>query len=179
MKRLNGWQRLWAVAMVLWALPVLFVTYLDWPIARNISDKDVLKRMNPADARQLADAATAPRLFEADRSRLDKIVHQMETNGESSTNIQTVVDDFKQMHAKPEVVIVDDDGTEHVFPPGFDPKRGAAIVRGQVSGLHMVLRLRRAALAGQALASWAIVAAVVYALGWAVAWIRRGFAGSH
>lgn len=30
-----------------------------------------------------------------------------------------------------EVVIVADDGTEHVFPPGFDPKRAAAIVRRQ------------------------------------------------
>lgn len=33
--------------------------------------------------------------------------------------------------ANPEVVIVDDAGTEHVFPPGFDPKQAAAIVRGQ------------------------------------------------
>lgn len=32
-----------------------------------------------------------------------------------------------------EVVILGDDGTEHVFPPGFDPKRAAAIVRGQTS----------------------------------------------
>ncbi len=30
-----------------------------------------------------------------------------------------------------EVVIVGDDGTEHVFPPGFDPKRAAGIVRVQ------------------------------------------------
>lgn len=30
-----------------------------------------------------------------------------------------------------EVVIRGDDGTEHVFPPGFDPKRAAAIVRTQ------------------------------------------------
>jgi len=29
----------------------------------------------------------------------------------------------------PEVVIVGADGTEHVFPPGFDPRRAAAIVR--------------------------------------------------
>lgn len=29
----------------------------------------------------------------------------------------------------PEIVIVADDGTEHVFPPGFDPKKAAAIVR--------------------------------------------------
>src|SRR3990167_173785 len=32
--------------------------------------------------------------------------------------------------AQSEVVIVGDDGVEHVFPPGFDPKRAAAIVRG-------------------------------------------------
>lgn len=30
-----------------------------------------------------------------------------------------------------EVVIVGADGTEHVFPPGFDPKKAAALVRGQ------------------------------------------------
>lgn len=30
----------------------------------------------------------------------------------------------------PEVVIVGDDGTEHVFPAGFDPMKAAAIVRG-------------------------------------------------
>lgn len=30
-----------------------------------------------------------------------------------------------------EVVILDDAGTEHVFPPGFDPQQAAAIVRGQ------------------------------------------------
>lgn len=32
-----------------------------------------------------------------------------------------------------EVVIVDDSGTEHVFPPGFDPVRAGAIVRAQTT----------------------------------------------
>lgn len=31
--------------------------------------------------------------------------------------------------ADQEVIIVDDAGTEHIFPPGFDPKRAAGIVR--------------------------------------------------
>ena len=35
------------------------------------------------------------------------------------------------MPEQQEVVIVGADGKEHVFPPGFDPKRAAAIVRGQ------------------------------------------------
>lgn len=34
------------------------------------------------------------------------------------------------MAQAPEVVIIGDDGAEHVFPPGFDPKRAAAIVKG-------------------------------------------------
>lgn len=33
----------------------------------------------------------------------------------------------------PEVVIIGSDGTEHVFPPGFDPKKAAAIVRDGAS----------------------------------------------
>lgn len=34
------------------------------------------------------------------------------------------------MAGEGEVVIVGEDGTEHVFPEGFDPKKAAAIVRG-------------------------------------------------
>lgn len=37
------------------------------------------------------------------------------------------------MAQEPEVVIVGADGTEHVFPSGFDPKRAAAIVRSQAA----------------------------------------------
>lgn len=37
---------------------------------------------------------------------------------------------------QPEVVIVAADGTEHVFPPGFDPKRAAEIVRKQNAPQH-------------------------------------------
>lgn len=33
-----------------------------------------------------------------------------------------------------EVVIVGNDGAEHVFPPGFDPKKAAAIVKQQAKG---------------------------------------------
>ena len=29
--KLNGWQRLWVVAAVLWIFPVLAVSYLNWP----------------------------------------------------------------------------------------------------------------------------------------------------
>ncbi len=35
--------------------------------------------------------------------------------------------------ADQEVIIVDDAGTEHIFPPGFDPKRAAGIVRDRAT----------------------------------------------
>jgi hypothetical protein len=36
-----------------------------------------------------------------------------------------------------EVVIIGDDGTEHVFPAGFDPQRAAAIVRGDTTSMSV------------------------------------------
>lgn len=55
-----------------------------------------------------------------------------------------------------EVVILGTDGTEHVFPPGFDPKRAAAIVRGSGvpdASLSMAYRGKRDNLANPQSAS--------------------------
>jgi hypothetical protein len=75
----------------------------------------------------------------------------------------------------PDIVIIDDNGTEHVFPPGSDPKRAAAIVRQQLAERRLQLRRRFTA---QLLGASIFPAAVLYALGWSVGWVRRGFANS-
>jgi hypothetical protein len=62
-------------------------------------------------------------------------------------------------------VIVGDNGTETIFPPGTDPKRAAAIVRHRRN-----LTTARFAIV------WLLPPLVLYAFGWSVGWVRRGFA---
>lgn len=38
---LNGWQRLWVVTAVLWAVPVLVVAWNAWPMSAALSDKEI------------------------------------------------------------------------------------------------------------------------------------------
>ena len=40
-----------------------------------------------------------------------------------------MVCDGRPCYARAHLVIIGADGAEHIFPPGFDPKRAAAIVR--------------------------------------------------
>lgn len=60
-----------------------------------------------------------------------------------------------------EVVILDDSGTEHVFPAGFDPQRAIAIVRQQapkesdVGGLGLASAAKAVPLAAQATTAFA------------------------
>jgi hypothetical protein len=183
--RLNGWQRLWILAVILWGVVVAGVSTLLWP----------------------TNADSVP------------------TTGEDITSLVN-----STMAQRPEVVIVGVDGKEHIFPPGFDPKRAAEIVRrgGEktseasptigvpVRELEPVRKdaplllsidpnaakpltiveskplssepLRvvaskplsspgnpRNAFLLVAFAVWAIPSSCVYALGFGVAWVRRGF----
>jgi hypothetical protein len=72
------------------------------------------------------------------------------------------------------VVVHTSDGTNHVFPSEFDPKRAETIVQQRIAHERVITR---ATFAGKAFAFWAAVSIAVYVLGWAVAWVRRGFAG--
>jgi hypothetical protein len=53
--RLNGWQRLWVVAAVLWLLPVAFFTYELWPITSSVHKGDVYKVIEPEDGHRFTD----------------------------------------------------------------------------------------------------------------------------
>ena len=47
------------------------------------------------------------------------------------------------------------------------------------AGLRHILILKRTAFAGEAFALWMLPAVALYALGWAVGWIRRGFGANR
>lgn len=73
-----------------------------------------------------------------------------------------------------EIVVHASDGTDHVFPPEFDPKRAETIVQQRITHERVITC---AIFATKAFAVWAAVSIAVYGLGWSVAWVRRGFEG--
>jgi hypothetical protein len=163
MATLNGWLRLWVVVMVFWTVLVLSVGYVGWPSSYSLS--------------KLEAEAEMPQ----------------------------------------EVVIVDGEGSNHIFPPGFDLERARSIVEEggyeviplspegwNISGnpkvgetrddawhrhgehTDVVERLeserqaltdRRVTHAQFVFMTCAIPPVFLYAFGWSVGWIRRGFRG--
>jgi hypothetical protein len=70
---------------------------------------------------------------------------------------------------KPPPVVIRADGTEHTFSPGFDQTQAIAIARARA------VRHRRAIALGLAMVAGVFPIAGLYAFGWSVGWIRRGF----
>jgi hypothetical protein len=46
------------------------------------------------------------------------------------------------------------------------------------AALQHILLVRRVEFGGEAIAAWSIPVAALYAIGWAVGWVRRGFQGA-
>jgi hypothetical protein len=187
---LNGWQRLWVVLTAIWLCVVATGVWLlrpsdpDW-FATNA--KWTFQILDPDGARRI--------LFETDSSQPPTVseVEQVLLQSENPTKADG-----------PEIAIVGEDGKEHVFPAGTDPKRAAAIVRYASSALitantpagsfeyavgtpheelqgryrEKLLTARDASnrrLLLQAAGVWALPSIALYVAGLGVAWIRRGF----
>lgn len=99
-------------------------------------------------------------LSEEDRLRLDEIIERMITNKESEENIQWVVNDFKQKY-----------GTNPIMSSGVENgpwKDYRRIVEQKTTEkrLHLIL---------YAFLLWLIPCLTLYALGWSISWIYKGF----
>jgi hypothetical protein len=67
------------------------------------------------------------------------------------------------------------DGHTVQFLAGTSQGEMNQTTKAYYTGLRRVLTLKRATFVGEALASWLVPAFALYALGWAVGWVRRGF----
>ena len=161
---LNGWQRLWVVASAVWVIPVLVVVCVGWPTAIRVLDADVYGRMNPVNFTRLAAA----------RGYISMDPQwgiPVPVNPDSGAPVALV----RFIPAAVEV-----EGHTLSFVPiytaqpesKYDP---AIVVEDYTASLHRALRVRRVVFAGVAVGAWAGPVAFLYVLGWAVAWIRRGF----
>jgi hypothetical protein len=147
--KLNGWQRLWVVVAVLWMLPVLVYVFALWPRAGAITKAQVYDRMTQEDGRRLDDYWP---------------VIAAEYGGTSSESRLHVVE--------PSVNV---DGYSLEFSEGTTPEDMKRTTEGFHDGLRQALLRTRLSFTGLALTVWVVPVMMLYALGWGIAWVRRGF----
>jgi hypothetical protein len=142
--RLNGWQRLWLVTVVLWTAAVVLFAVLEWPTTWSISQADVVRRLPPTDARKFRDSE--------DRNWPSGPPGVGEAGG-----------------------LVGYSGHSVRLIAGLADADRDRLARTYVAALTVALDERRSGFILEALAWWAIPVFMLYAFGWAIAWVRRGF----
>jgi hypothetical protein len=192
--KLNGWQRLWVVAAVLWVLPVALFTYAWWPTAASISKDDVYYRMKPEDGHRLTDYydvmasrlggtnVVVPRIPQL---QLDKDFMAASTKDQKAY-LAHIDPDFAKASPLDQNAylghitgingqLVDIDGHTVTFIRDIPQEDMNQTARAYDASLRQILTRKRAALLSKALAFWTLPAIALYALGLAVSWVRRGF----
>jgi hypothetical protein len=147
--RFNGWQRLWVVVLVLWAITVLLFGFLLWPTAMDVSHGDVFAQMQPDHVQKFASAQGV-------RGEGEDITDLFNKAGQSRTTVEV-------------------GGHTLTFRADVSSEDMNRVGGEYYAALRRVLSIRRSTFVGEAITAWIIPPAALYALGWAVAWIRRGF----
>jgi hypothetical protein len=181
MKPLNGWQRLWVLLAVLWLVPVLTVSYFVWPTApgafvrspeRHYEIKDTLNE-RPLNV-------TAPHALtftELQRAWLDALVVPASVSevveipglGDVRFPIDVFRPEFRALS------IAQINVTAEKLNHARDIEITDAAVRLHQDHVRAV-KDRQRSIVVKAIAGWLVPAVALYALGAAIAWVRRGFA---
>lgn len=148
---LNGWQRLFVVVAVLWSMLVVAVAMFDWPSESHLTRAEVFAHLDPTVGGRI-DGYQSPNGFIPDIPI-----------------------------PAPEKVAINVAG--HDLDVTADPKdRDAsllAIAGAYAAAMRETLRARRMNYAGLSAAVALVPMVMLYALGYSVAWVRRGFASLH
>jgi len=162
MTRLNGWQRLWTVVVVIWLLLVLAFGYLLWPTAMSVPKSDVYVSIPPASGRGLIDYydILAPK-----------------QGGQSEPLVGADVTDwFAKYATENQGPTVHIDGHILQFRKGVSENTMSQLSGDYYGALHRILTVKRSKFVGAVFVSWILPVIVLYLLGWAIAWVRSGFA---
>ena len=160
--RLNGWQRLWVVVSGCWLAVVAVVAWAAWPVPSQVSVPEVFERVDP-ELRSRFDISGSAAAF---ARRLGGRVVPLEP-------AKPITDE--QGNPLPPGPIVDI--SDHVlqFVPGLTGPEMTTAAAAYDDALQQVTAQKRRRAFGVALAVWLAPVMVVYVLGAAVAWVRRGF----
>ena len=186
--RLNGWQRLWIVASILYLVPVVAFIALSWPTAATTEHRDAFIARLPVELRAHVGAA-----YDSDAARKLSWKSKIETTipppPPGYPSIPPPPDAYKPGIKSP---------AETPPPPGFtlvaadvsfpngailqihvarngDTEPDARVAPAYWAVVEAEARAARWTVVWHAFLIWFVPCLSLYALGWSVAWVRRGF----
>jgi hypothetical protein len=190
----NGWQRLWLLLVIVWALPILAFAYSDWPTNANVTKGDIYMKMNPADGNRLIDYFDVVSTQLGGTNVLNPKVVELQQDKDflaaspkdQKAYLAHIDPDFAkassvdQDHYLANITgqtgpSVDVDRNTLRFVPGVLAEDQDKTIGAYRASLRKILTLKKASFAWEVFAFWIVPAVVLYMLGLGIAWVRRGF----
>jgi hypothetical protein len=197
--QLNGWQRLWVLISILYLLPVAGIAIITWPTPEKTWHRDEFVEQMPAELRAHVDGAydSKWKWEEALKTRIagsddaktkgpkGKKVSPSSGNpltGNLEKDLSPTTPRFNLTPPPPDFVLLSEPVS---FPNGAildihvakegDTKADVRAAAAYWAVVESATRSARWQMAWQAAVVWFIPSLLLYALGWATAWVRRGF----
>ncbi len=176
--RLNGWHRLWIVVSILYFVPVAAFVALTWPTAATTWHRDAFIARLPDELRAHVEAA-----YDSEYSWKDSLKSEIPpppdyrppvfTPGTKTAKATPLPSRFTLVSAPvrfPNGAVLQ----VRVAKEG-DTEPDARVAPAYWAVVEGAARAARWTTAWQAFGAWFVPCLSLYALGWAVAWVRRGF----
>ncbi len=181
--RLNGWQRLWIVLSVLYLLSVIGLTMALWPTPETTRHRDeLLTRMPPELRARVLAAYESEWTFE---EAWKKIPPPPDAGRKASKGLYLTPFGSKPSTLAPLAPGVTLFSEPVSFPNGAvleiqvakegDPAHDARVAAAYWAAVEAAARAERWTRLRQMALVWVTPCMTLYALGWATAWVRRGF----
>jgi hypothetical protein len=168
--KLNGWQRLWVVLVVIWLLPVMVFSYELWPTTADVPKAEVFAQLKPDDRDRLAPLAPV--------GKLTPYTPPEATDKWSRYRVPAPPagkPEGKGPYTIEPPAPVDIDGHKVQFYEGVSQEEMNQTTRSYSVILHHMLSVKRAAFIVKMFGFWMAPMIGLYLTGWSIAWVRRGF----
>jgi hypothetical protein len=189
--RLNGWERLWVILSFVYLLLVVGVTILFWPTPEGMWHRDEFIAMLPADLRVGVEAAYTSRWkWEEEWKRnvsppdarrpltgLEKIDRDLALTPYNANPAPKPSPWPKGFTLFSEPVIFPNGSVLEIrVAKDGDTQHDVRVAVAYWAVIESATRTERWTRLWQMALVWLIPCVVLYASGWAIAWVRRGFA---
>ena len=184
--RLNGWHRLWIVVCVLYLVPVASILYIEWPTFERTEHRDTFITELPSDIRRHVVASYRSEwLAKEDHSEYPHAVLPngavLVIRGTADPRLAAIRKKYPQYNDLSDTKLAS--ALRAKFPEYADlpPASFLAdedlqrVVQAYGAVVESAMRAARRSFTWYVFLAWLIPCLTLYALGFAAAWVRRGF----